>query len=463
MSAQVVVSLAEKIRRSLTQKNPTSLRRLLSRHNFADIAEVLESSLSREEAVACFQYLNIGQAAQVLASVNEELQAACIISLPTSMGSRILRMMPADDAVDILQEMDTSQSRRILAEMPYDTDTNTLRDLLMEQPDSAAGLMSPDFVQISIEATVGEAMHAIKRAEEKDFIYYVYLVDAEQHLVGTVSLKRLILHDESVPLNRIGEFDVKALLVNYDQEFVANIFRKYYNLLAMPVVDPDNVLRGIITLDDIVDVIDEESSEDLYRASGINIEEIDERGLLVGSEIGAFKARFPWLSITMVGQMLGSMIIAHFQDTVSAAAIAIAFMPTLTGLSGNMGTQTDTITVRGIAQGLITQENFKSKLIREIRVALLTGVSFAFCVGIITYLFYHILPLSLLLFVWIIISLCLSATMGMSIPYAVKHFFKVDPAGMGGPFITTLSDILTFTFYLSVVSMLLSHGVKLHN
>ncbi len=463
MSAQVVVTLAEKIRRNLNQKNASALRRLLARHNFADVAEVMENNLSREEAVACFQYLNIGQAAQVLASINEDLQFACLSSLPTVMGSRILRMMPTDDAVDILQELDTSQSRKILEEMPFDTDTRMLQHLLLEQPDTAAGLMSPDFVQISVEATVGEAMSLIRRAEEKDFIYYVYLVDAENHLVGVVSLKKLILHDESVPLNRIAEFDIKALLVTYDQEFAANVFRKYYNLLAMPVVDPENVLRGVITLDDIVDVIEEETSEDIYRASGINIEEMDERGLLVGSVAGAFKARFPWLSITMVGQLIGSTIIAHFSGTVSAAAIAIAFMPTLTGLSGNMGTQSDTITVRGLSQGLINDENFREKLLREFKVALLTGLFFAACVGFVSYMLYHILPLSLLLFCWIIISLCTSAVLGMTIPYAVKRFFKVDPAGMGGPFITTLSDILTFLIYLSVVSWLIQVGIRLHN
>lgn len=459
MNTDAANSLAEKIRRYLTQKNTSALRRLLARQNFADIAEVMETVLNREEAVGCFQYLNVGQAAQVLTSVNEELQHACLSSLPSVMGSQILRMMPTDDAVDILQEMDTVESQRILEEMPFDTDTRTLHHLMMELPDSAAGIMSTDFISVSVEATVGGAMDLVRRAEEKDFIYYCYLVNAEEQLVGVVSLKQLVLHDDSVPLSRIAQFDVKALLVNYDQELVANIFRKYYNLLAMPVTDPDNTMRGVITLDDIIDVIEEETSEDIYKASGINLEEVDERGLLVGPVFGAFKARFPWLSITMGGQFLASTIIAHFTDTVSAAVVAISFMPLLTGLSGNMGTQTDTITVRGLSQGLISDENIWEKLRRELKVALLTGLFFATTVGILSYLIYHRWQLSALLFSWITISLCITATLGMMIPYSFKRFFNVDPAGMGGPFITTLSDILTFLIYLSVVTLLLKEMV----
>src|SRR6476659_8577822 len=152
MPTVAISSLAETIRRYLTQKNASALRRLLSRHNFADIADVMENLLTQEETVACFQYLNVGQAAQVLTSVNEDLQHMCLSSLPTVMGSQILRMMPTDDAVDILQEMDTMESQRILEEMPFDTDTRTLHHLMMEEPDTAAGIMSTDFMSVSVEA-----------------------------------------------------------------------------------------------------------------------------------------------------------------------------------------------------------------------------------------------------------------------------------------------------------------------
>jgi magnesium transporter len=455
MSTIASGSLADKIRRYLQQKNASALRRLLTRNNFADIAEVMENSLTREEAVGCFQYLNVGLAGQVLASVDESLQRACLSSLPAIMGSQILHRMPVDDAVDILQDMDTSESRRILQEMPFDTDTRMLHHLMLEEPDTAGGIMSTDFIQISIEATVGDAMALIRQAEEKDFIYYCYLVDTEQRLVGVLSLKRLIIYEESTLLSRIAEFDVKSLLVTYDQALVANVFRKYYNLLAMPVTDSSNILRGVITIDDIIDVIEEQNSEDIYRASGINLEEMDERGLLIGPEFRAFRARFPWLSITMGGQFLASTIIAHFQHTVSIAVIAISFMPLLTGLSGNMGTQSETITVRGLALEIIRDDNIARMLLRELRVAAITGTFFAVSVGILSFFIYHKWQLSALLGAWILISQCTFAVLGMLIPYLFKRVFKVDPAGMGGPFITTLSDIVTFLVYLSVVTLLL--------
>lgn len=459
MSPQLAKELGEKIKRHLASKNAGSLRRLLARHNFADVADVLETVLSEDEAVKAFQYLNIGQAAQVLNSLDEERQTACLSSLPSVMSSRILRSMAVDDAVDILQEMDSEQSRKILDEMPYDADTRELQNLLLEEPDTAAGLMSTDYIEVDVEKTVGEAMSLIKRAEEKDFIYYCYLVDEQGKLVGVVSLKTLILHDESVPLVRIAQFEPKSLLLSYDQELAANLFRKYYNLLAMPVVDQENVLRGIITLDDIVDVIDEESSEDIYKASGISLEEMDEKNLIAGPVLSAVKARFPWLGITFVGQMFGSTIIASHHDVIGQAVIAISFMPLLTGLSGNVGTQSDTISVRGLSHNLINDSNIGEKLLREVKVAAIIGLGFGTLVALFTFFMYHNWPLSLLLMGWISMSLCLSASLGMLVPYLYYKYAKKDPAGVGGPFITTFSDILTFTLYLYVVSMLIKYMV----
>lgn len=459
MSATTVTDLGEKIRRHLSHQNAPALRRLLARYNYADIAEVLENILTTEEAVTCFQYLDMGLAAQVLASLDEERQHACLAAMGAVMGSKVLRLMAADDAVDILQEMDTAQSQKLLEEMPFDTDTRMIQNLLLEEPDTAAGLMATDFISVNINATVGEAMAEIKKAEEKDFIYYCYLVDDENKLKGVTSLKRLILLDESVPLSRMAEDDVKSLLTHFDQELVANLFRKYDNLLAMPVVDGDNVLRGIITIDDIVYVIDEETSEDIYRASGIEIEEIDEKHLLAGPVWDAVKARMPWLAITVVGQLFAALIIASQSETIRGAVIAISFMPLLTGLTGNMGSQTNTIAVRGMSQNLISESNIIQKLLRELRVAAAIGITFGTAVGLISFFLYHRWELSLLLFVWIIVSMGISAAVGIFVPYASDKYFKVDPATVGGPLITTSSDIITFSLYLYVLSLLMDRMI----
>lgn len=455
MSPQTAVDLGEKIRRYLEAQNASALRRLMGRHNFADIGEVLENVLTEEEAVQAFQYLNVLQAAQVLTSLDEQRQLACLSSIPSVMGSRVLRTMATDDAADILQKFDPQDAQRILKEMPFDQDTRSIQHLLMEEPDSAAGLMSTDYIAININKTVGEAMHLIRQAEEKDFIYYCYLTDDDSHLVGVVSLKSLIIYDEDAPLSRLAQFDVKVLKTTDEQEFVASIFRKYYNLLAMPVTDLDNVLCGVVTIDDIIDVIEEESSEEIYRASGISLEEIDERNLITGPVINAVKARIPWLSITVIGQILASFIIASQAQTVSQAVIAISFMPLLTGLSGNMGTQTNTIAVRGISQNMITPENIWEKSRREMMIALITGLTFSVFVGAFSYFIYHHAILSLLLFVWITSSMCISAGVGIWVPYLADRVWKADPASIGGPLISTVSDILTFSIYLYVVKCLL--------
>lgn len=459
MSPPVATRLSDRIKHYLAAGNYPAIRQLLAKSNFADVAEVMENNLSMEELVTCFQLLNVAQAAQVLTSLSEDRQVACLNSLPALMSSKILRYMPSDDAVDILQELDTDQSQKILQEMPFDSDTRLIHYLMLKKPDTAAGLMSTDFLKTHIEGTVGEALALIRQAEEKDFVYYCYLVDSNDRLLGVASLKQLILHNESAPLQEIAQFDIKYLYTNDDQEVVANMFRKYYNLLAVPVVDTGMTLHGIITLDDIIDIIDEETSEDIYRASGISLEEIDEKNLLTGPTLNAVKARMPWLMVTLVGQFLAASIIAYFHQTVSAATIAISFMPLLSGLSGNMGTQSETITVRGLALNLINHENIGEKFTREIRVGLITGSLFALGVGLLSFLQYQHLILSLVLFAAIIATLLLAVTLGMLLPYSYQKFFKQDPAGVGGPLITTLLDILTFSAYLFTITFFLDRMI----
>jgi magnesium transporter len=347
------LQLGEKIRGLLVQRNKFALRRLLARHNFADISDAMENVLTAEEAVFCFQYFAPQQASNVLISLDDERQVACLASLTASKAGKILRAMPADEAVDLLQKLPSDETRKILGSMPFDADTRTLHQLLLESPDTAAGIMSTDFVTIPVEGTVGEAISLVRKAEEKDFIYYIYLVDQNEKLIGVVSLKQLVVHTDDTPLNRIATFDIKSVLLSFDQALVANLFRKYYNLLAMPVVDANDIMQGIVTLDDILDVVDEETVEDMMQASGISIEAVDERNLLSGPAYLAVKARLPWLSITMLGQLLNAGIVASFHQTVSSAVIAYSFVPLLSGLAGNMATQSDTISVRGLALSLI--------------------------------------------------------------------------------------------------------------
>ncbi len=448
------VQLHEKLKRALEKRNPAQLRRILNRTHFADVAEVMAQYLSKAQAITCFQYLNMGQAAQVILSLDDELQAHCLNTLPTLIGGKILRAMASDDAVDILQELEEEDSQRLLEGMPLDEDTQAIQELLLEEPDTAAGLMTTDYIPASVEDTVGEALAKIRKADDKDFIYYVFITDDDDKLLGVVSLKSLVRCPDDMPVYRIMNADVKSALIHYDDAFVANLFRKYDNLLAMPVVDAQNTLRGIITVDDVIEIIEEEGSEELYRASGINIEDLDEKNLLTGPFWGAFKARFPWLGITVFAQLMASFIIARYETTVQAMVIAVSFMPLLTGLAGNMGTQTDTITVRGLSQGLITPRNIWEKLRREWMVALTLGVSFASVIGVFTFVMYQDWPLTTLLTLWIFGSLFIASTVGMLTPYFYSQIFKQDPAGVGGPLITTTTDLLTFSIYLYLLTVL---------
>lgn len=434
------------------------LRQLLINIHFADLAELFEKHLSLNDSLACLEVLSLTQASQVLVSLPTEHQRAVLLALPPQKASRLIRHLASDDAVDILQELSTTEARCILGELPLDADTHAIHQLLIEAPDTAAGLMSTGFVSVGAEGCVEDALNAIRTADETDFIYYVYLTDREQSLLGVLSVKTLLLqHEPNTPLLQLAMLDVKTLAESMDQELVANVFRKYYNFLALPVVDAQNRLVGIVTLDDVVEVIDEENQEDLYRTQGINIEDIDERNLLTGSSWLAVKARIPWLFVTLLGQLVVASIIGVFQDTVSGAVKAFSFLPLLCGVAGNMGTQSDTISVRGIALNIVTPDRYWVLIKREAKVAAAIGSIFALCLTAASFVMYRHWVVSVLLGGFVLLGVMSSALLGMSLSVLIKYRLKQDPAGMTAPFITAFMDLSHYTLFLLTLKALAPH------
>ncbi|MFN9690916.1 MAG: magnesium transporter [Vampirovibrionales bacterium] len=451
--------ISGRVREHIYKKQPRFvLRQYLNTVHFADIADALEDELTPNEALVCLDAIAPALASKILTSLEPETQQRFILAIPSVKLHRIIRAMPADDAVDLLQELSLEEAGRVLGGLPQDADTQSLHELLKESPDTAVGIMSTHYVSLHENATVGDALLLLQNADEHDFVYYLYLTDEDHVLKGVLSIKSLLLAYKT-PERLLKELalvdDVKHVHEAFDQELVANIFRKYYNLLAMPVVDDDDHLLGIITLDDIIDVIDEESQEDLYRTSGIRIdEEVDEQDLLKGKPIYAFRARIPWLSVTLIGQLCVASIIGYFHNTVSHTVAAVSFLPLLCGLAGNVGTQSDTISVRGIALELIDAKNIRQQAVREIRVALMIGGLFALVLGGASFLMYGHVFLSLILMGYVLLSNCISALMGVLIPYVIKFGFKQDPAGVGGPFITTIMDLSMYTSFLLLLTWL---------
>lgn len=453
--------LAERILTQLAKPQYRyGLRQLLSHVHFADLADVFESHLSLSQCIACLEVLTLQQASQVLVSLMAGLQRQLLLALPPQKASRLIRQLASDDAVDILQELSLDEARAILGELPVDADTHTIHQLLIEAPDTAAGLMSTSFVSVGLNATVEEALNAIRTADATDFIYYVFLTDAEEHLLGVISVKTLLLtHEVRTPLASLASMDVKSVAEQFDQERVVNVFRKYHNFLALPVTDTYGRLVGIITLDDIVDVIDEESQDDLYRSQGINLEDMDERNLLTGSSWLAVKARIPWLFVTLLGQLVVASIIGVFTNTVANEVKAFSFLPLLCGVSGNMGVQSDTISVRGIALDAVRPDTYPMLLKRELKVALIMGSVFALVLGTASFVMYRHVFLSGLLAVFVMVAMVISALLGMSLSVLIKYRFKQDPAGVGGPFITAFMDLSLYVLYLLTLTALAKYVV----
>jgi magnesium transporter len=315
--------------------------------------------------------------------------------------------------------------------------------------------MSPHFISVRGDLKCNAAVRYVrlKAKEIGSQIVYVYVTQKFGELAGVISLRELFLASDNDAVADHMTTDVVSVNVNSDREEAAELISKYH-FLALPVINENDQLVGIITIDDAVEVIEEEATADIYQSSGINVEaesDITAPSLTWRSYYGAYKTRSPWLIITLLGQYLAATIIAGFDSTVVAVPIAISFMPLLSGLSGNIGNQSTTIIVRGISTGEIDLKDAFSIFFHELLVSIAIGTTCATLTGLMSYFVYHNLTLSLLIAFSLLLSMALAVSLGTVTPMIFKQL-DIDPAVASGPLITTTIDILSFTVYLTLIS-----------
>ncbi|MGN1418556.1 MAG: magnesium transporter [Acutalibacteraceae bacterium] len=425
---------------------------------YPDIAEFIMNIDDDKTAVKAFRILPKDISADVFAYLDVESQHTIVSLITDKEIERLMDDLYVDDAVDFLEEVPANVVRRVLANT--DSETREIINRFLKYPENSAGsLMTIEMVELHDTLTVGEAIKSIRRTGvDKETIYTCYVIDKSRHLLGTVPLRRLILNDEDTPIIEIMSDDDRLIYVSTldDQEEVAAIAKKY-DLLSIPVVDKENRLVGIITIDDIVDIIDDEATEDFEKMALLHPSENE---YLKTNVFTLAKNRIVWLLVLMVSATFTGQIIESFEAKLATIAGLTACIPMLMDTGGNAGNQVSTLIIRGLALGEIKIKDYFKVLWKEIRVSVMVGVVLAVVnygrMLLIRAVTHSETTNSVILCVCIsiICAVMVAKIIGCTLPIIAK-MLKLDPALMAGPMITTMVDAISLLIYFSIANLLI--------
>ncbi len=412
-----------------------------------EIAELIEE-LDDETRVELFRLLDVETASEVIAELSSESREDVIDEMSDSDLAQIVEEMDSDDAADLVAEMEDGRAERVLAAMDPQ-DSSDIKALLEYGEDTAGGLMQHELVSVPITASVDEAIAQIRlKHAEIENIHKVFVVDQKGCLVGDVDLIPLILNRPETPIEQLMDSDPLSVPVEMDQEEVAREFRKY-DAVVMPVVDENGQLLGRITIDDVVDVMEEEAAEDMFMLAGAA------EDLLTSSIFKNASTRMFWLAVCWLGGVVNSIMIRNFESTLAQLVGLAAFMPIVLGMGGNVGSQSVTMVVRGIATGLIDTLSFYTLLLKQIGVGALLGGIFGAMLSLVVYFLYHgSLHMSLVVGISIFNSMTLASLVGTLMPVCFYKLGK-DPAVASGPLMSTFMDMIGVVAYFGVALVLL--------
>ncbi|HHU55273.1 MAG TPA: magnesium transporter, partial [Acholeplasmataceae bacterium] len=434
----------------LENKAYVTLRKLLDDLNEADIAEILEE-LDENKLLITFRLLQKDKAVNVFSHVSAHTQEKIVNSATDKELKFILEELFFDDMIDLLEEMPANIVKRILLNVKEND--RALVNQFLNYPDNTAGsLMTIEFVDFKRHYTVKDALNDIRRTGvDKETIYTCYIIDENRKLEGIVSLRELVINNEDIKVEDIMTKDVIYVHTHDDQEEIANKFKKY-DLIAMPVVDNENRLVGIITVDDIIDVIEEETTEDIYKMAAMTPTE-DE--YLETSTFQLAKNRLSWLIFLMISATLTGYIIKSFEDILATTVVLTIFIPLLMDTGGNAGSQSATVVIRGLALGHIKIKDYYKVIFKEFRVSLIVGILLSIFNFARIMIFENVgLTISLIVSMTLFITIMLSKVIGGILPIIASKL-KLDPAIMASPLITTIVDALSLSIYFILASSIL--------
>jgi len=450
MFGHEITLLRDTYRRLLNRKANTNLLRLVDKTHPADLAVIYRFFTDGEQDYLFNLLSNNEYAAELLSELDDSILEDLLEEVTPERLVPIIRIASSDDQATILNAITEEKSQTIIDSLHADEQVE-IEEMLAYPEDSAGSMMSTDVFTLNEELTVGEAIKDLQNQEDAEMVFYLYVTDGDNHLAGVISLRALVTTSSSTKLKNIMTSNVQYVRAETDQEEVAKIV-SHYNLLAVPVVDSNDEILGIVTVDDVVDVIREEATEDFLQMAGAG----KDREILLKSSWGNAKARLPWLFASWIGGVVAILIIGYFESMLTITVALAAFIPVIIGMGGNIGTQSSTIVVRGIATGRIDFSGDLKLILKELSVGLILGGLYGLLLGTLTYFFFKDAPATLGLVVGL--SICASMIIATSIGTMVPLFLRkldVDPAIATGPFVTTTIDILGVGIYFLIASALL--------
>jgi len=449
--------LIEQISTLYREKKYSQLKSILADINPTDIA-VLFDEFPNEQRILLFRLLPKEEAAETFVELDGETQEALIHAFSDTELREVIDELYLDDTVDIIEEMPATIVKRILRNTDAQT-RKSINTLLKYPEDSAGSIMTPEFVDLKKDNTVEDAFKRIRRTGvDKETIYTCYVTDSSRHLIGVTTVKELLLHDYDDKIEEFMETNIIFVNTHDDKEIAANFLDKY-NFLALPVVDMENRLVGIITVDDAIDVLQEENTEDIQKMHAILP---NEKPYLKTGIFETWKSRITWLLFLMISATFTSMILNAFEDKLSALIVLTSFVPMLTGTSGNSGGQASAVIIRALSLKEIDFKDISKVIWKEFRVGVLCGITLA-AVNFVKIWFVDrtllgmsaiTIQVDLVISLTLIIEIIFAKMVGCVFPILAKKM-KLDPAVISSPFITTVMDALSLLIYFWLATMIL--------
>jgi len=436
--------LVETIDRLYLRDAKGSLQKMISRIHPADMAAILDDLPPAHVVDVFYSIADSAMASDVFNQLSPDLRTQVMTESPIEKLAGVLEHLPPDDLADLIGDLPEDQRAELMALLDRES-KDEVESLLQYDPNSAGGIMTTDFFSLPHTLTIEEAIESIRNREDVEMVFYLYLTDEGGRLVGVVSLRQLLLTRSGTPLHKVMNRRVMKVTTDADQTTVAMLVDKY-RLLAIPVVDEDNVLVGMVTVDDVIDVIEEETTRDMLKMAGTS-----ESETLTHSAFKIAGIRLPWLLAAFIGGLAATAVIGQYEAILGEVLVLSAFLPVVMGMAGNVGVQSATVAVRGLATGAIDVRDTVPLVLKELRVGLVLGGFYGVILAIYGYLVHHSLQLGQVVGLTILGNMTGAALLAVLLPMIFQRM-KVDPAVATGPFVTTAIDILGVLNYFVIAS-----------
>jgi magnesium transporter len=440
----LTISIKRLIRRGASSR----LRNIVNKTHGADLS-ILFRDLPLQDQRLLFDLIDdVEQKGILFSELDEDLFVELIDGMDPDVVVSVLEHMPNDDVADLLNQLPEDAASSLLDRMNKEG-SDEVEDLMRFADDSAGGIMNTDFIAFNQEITAKEAIEQIQKDfAEVEMPFYLYAVDEYDKLVGVSSLRQLVVVKPDTPLKTFMTTEVLSVQTHMDQEEVAKLVARY-DILAVPVVDENNHLVGIVTVDDVIDIFHEEATEDILKMAGVGEEFVETKSIFKSTRI-----RLPWLFASCLGGIFAFYVIGHFEESLIRFTYLAAFIPVIMGMGGNIGTQSSTIVVRGLATGVLNIRDVWTVVGKELAVGFILGLVYGLLIGSVAQLQYSTLLLAVAVCLAVVCSMSVAALVGSCVPMLLARI-NIDPAVATGPFVTTSIDIISVYFYFTIATSFL--------